>query len=118
MGILTYYGIEAKTYTIKGLCFDPKYGAEGAHAKNVKFPMRDKNNPNAEPTEISVYDYFVKQYNIRLQQWFLPLIKTEKDGTFPMEVCNLLSHQVYKYKLDSDEVSHCFQEKFLHRLYC
>lgn len=67
--------------------------------------MRDKNNPNAEPTEISVYDYFVKQYNIRLQHWHLPLVKTEKDGTFPMEVCNVLSHQVYKYKLDSDEVN-------------
>jgi eukaryotic translation initiation factor 2C len=66
--------------------------------------MRDKNNPEAEPTEISVYDYFVKQYNIRLQHWYLPLVKTEKDGTFPMEVCDILSHQIYKYKLDGDEV--------------
>lgn len=71
--------------------------------------MRDKNNPNAEPTEISVYDYFVKQYNIRLQHWHLPLVKTEKDGTFPMEVCNILSHQIYKYKLDSDEVNRRFR---------
>jgi eukaryotic translation initiation factor 2C len=96
---------EGKTYTIKGLLFDPKYGPEGAHSKNVKFLMRDKTKPDAEPTEISVYDYFYKQYNIKLTHWALPLIKTEKDGTFPLEVCNVISHQAFKYKLDPDETS-------------
>jgi eukaryotic translation initiation factor 2C len=70
--------------------------------------MRDKNNPSAAPRTISVYDYFVKTYNIRLEYWFLPLVKTDKDGTFPMEVCTLLPNQVYRFKTDSFQVCYLF----------
>jgi eukaryotic translation initiation factor 2C len=96
---------ESKIYTIKDFCFDPKWGPYGGNAKNVTFLVRDKRNPSAEPRETSVYEYFKKQYNIDLQYWFLPLVKTEKDGTFPMEVCHLIENQQYKYKTDPEQAS-------------
>ncbi|KAH8819457.1 eukaryotic translation initiation factor-like protein 2C 2 [Xylogone sp. PMI_703] len=92
-----------KTYTIKRFMFDPKYGPEGAHAKNVKFNYKDKAT-NRE-TLISVYDYFQMKYDIHLNFWYLPLIETEKAGTFPMEVCVLLPNQRYNFKLDQDQTA-------------
>jgi eukaryotic translation initiation factor 2C len=97
---------ESKTYTIKDFCFDQKYGPEGGHAKNVKFMLKDKKRPDAPPVETSVYDYFKRQYNIDLEFWYLPLVKTERDGTFPMEVCHILENQTYKYKTDPEQVSY------------
>jgi eukaryotic translation initiation factor 2C len=99
---------ELKTYTIKDFLFDATLGPDGAHAKNFTFPMRDKNNPNAEPRDISIFEYFKKTYNITLQFPSLPLVKTEKDGTFPMEVCILAENQQYKYKTSPDQVSLSF----------
>lgn len=96
---------ESKTYTIKDFCFDQKYGPEGGHAKNVKFMLKDKKRPDAPRVETSVYDYFKRQYNIDLEFWYLPLVKTEKDGTFPMEVCHILENQTYKFKTDPEQVS-------------
>lgn len=55
---------------------------------------------------MSVYKYFDKKYGMLLEQWQLPLIQTEKDGWFPMEVCVLESNQRYQYKLNPDQVSH------------
>lgn len=99
--IILMFVAASKIYTIKGFCFDQRWGAQGGTAKNVKFEQR---KPNGESEEISVYDYFKKQYGIDLLFHYLPLVKTEKDGTFPMEVCHLLENQQYKYKTDPEQV--------------
>jgi eukaryotic translation initiation factor 2C len=65
---------------------------------------RDKKNLNNE-TEISVYDYFVKTYDIHLDRWYLPLVETTKDGLFPMELCMVAPNQRYMYKLSSDQTA-------------
>ncbi|PQE04484.1 piwi domain-containing protein [Rutstroemia sp. NJR-2017a BVV2] len=84
-----------KPYTVKRFVFltEPKYAKEGVHSKNYTF------TPKGEK-ETSIYDYFLKKYNIKLNQPDLPLVETEKAGVFPMEVCTLLPNQKYNYKLD------------------
>lgn len=93
------------TYTIKRFCFDPKYGGQGAHAKNVKFLYKDRKNPNAVEKEISIYDYFKETYKITLAQWFLPCVETTRNGIFPMEICNLAPNQQYKFKMSPDQTA-------------
>lgn len=95
---MTYLGDQKKPLAIKRFVFDAKYGAEGGNAKQVKFTLRDANEP------ISVYDYFRQQYQINIQYWQLPLIETEKAGYFPMELCTLVANQKYVYKLSPDQV--------------
>jgi eukaryotic translation initiation factor 2C len=57
-------------------------------ALNYKFELRRPNNEGGfSSTEISIKDYFEKQYNIRLRFPKLPLIKTRKGEVFPMELC-------------------------------
>jgi eukaryotic translation initiation factor 2C len=92
----------AKLYTIKQFVFDPKYGQQGGHAKAVKFNQRQ---PDGSEKEISVYDYFIQKYRIHLEHWYLPLVKTEKDGVFPMEVCTIAPNQRYNFKLSPDQTS-------------
>ncbi|KAI9745991.1 MAG: hypothetical protein M1818_000672 [Claussenomyces sp. TS43310] len=87
-----------KTYTIKGFHFDPKFGAEGAHSKNVTFKMKDG-------TTTSVYDYFQKQYNVELEFHYLPLVLTTKDGMFPMEVCTIMPNQRYVFKTSPEQTA-------------
>lgn len=99
---MTYRSIDNKTYTIKRFVFGEEYGPEGGHAKAVKFMYRDRTS-NREK-EMSIYEYFQMKYNIHLNYWYLPLIETERDGKFPMEVCVLLPNQRYAFKLDSEQV--------------
>lgn len=68
----------------------------------VTFPLRKPNSTDTE--EISVYDFFKRQYNYTIQLPNLPLIETERDGMFPMEVCTLIPNQAYKFKLSPDQV--------------
>jgi eukaryotic translation initiation factor 2C len=82
---------------------DPKYIREGVHAKNHFFQWKDKKR-GTEQT-ISIYDYFVRQYNVRLEFWNLPLIVTPRDGCFPMELCILQPNQRYQYKLSPDQTA-------------
>jgi len=76
---------------------DPKFFKEGMHAKNYSFKSKDGK-------EQTIYDYFLRKYNVDLQFWFLPLIETEKAGYFPMEVCVLSPNQKYQFKLDPTQV--------------
>jgi eukaryotic translation initiation factor 2C len=95
-----------KAYTIKRFVFDPKYGPTGGNAKQITFDWRNKNGGGSSQAQtISVYDFFQRQYNITLQHWQLPLIETQRDGYFPMEVCTLVPNQKYMFKLSPDQVS-------------
>lgn len=91
-----------KVYTIKSFTFSNSAGREGLNAKNVTFSQR---LPDGSFKDISVYDYFLKKYDIRLEFWYLPLIETTRDGFFPMEVCTLIPDQRYNFKLSPDQTS-------------
>jgi eukaryotic translation initiation factor 2C len=98
-----------KIYTIKKFSWEngPQYAAEGAHAKNTVFKLRNHQNNTEE--EITVYNYFKRTYNIDLQYWYLPLVVTDKAGMFPMELCHLIPNQRYNFKLSPDQVSKSLQ---------
>ena len=51
---------------------------------------------------ISIYDYFAKQYNIRLSYPNLPLVKATrgKNTIIPMEVLKIMPNERYAYKLE------------------
>lgn len=90
---------DMKTYTIKQFVFDPKFGMEGANARNFKFFLKRENR------EVTVAEYFHKQYNVRLLHWEWPLIETTRDGVFPMEVVLMKPWQRYNFKLDAEQTS-------------
>lgn len=92
---------DPKVYTIKNIMFNPAYGKDGATSFNVKFM---KNYKDGRVQEVSVYQHFQEQYGIRLEFPMLPIIETTRGAFFPMEVCNLISHQRYPYKLDPSQV--------------
>ncbi len=94
-----------KLYYIKGFTWSkdkPEWLRDGQNAKNTTFALRNRATGTTE--EISVYDYFQRTYNIRLQYWMLPLIITSKGGMFPMETCTIVPNQRYNFKLGPDQV--------------
>lgn len=98
---LTDIDLDEKVYTIKRFTFAPKEG--GAHAKNTLFKWRNRETNTEE--EISVYDYFRRHYNLTLKYWDFPLVETERNGFFPMEVCDLMPNQRYAFKLSPDQTA-------------
>jgi len=56
---------------------------------------------------ISVYDYFAREFNIRLQFPGLPLVKMikGKNTLLPMEVLKITENQRYQYKMDERQTS-------------
>ncbi len=56
---------------------------------------------------VSVYDYFAKEFNIRLQHPDLPLVKMTKgqNTLLPMEVLKITQNQRYQFKLDDRQTS-------------
>jgi eukaryotic translation initiation factor 2C len=75
------------------------------HAKNYKFDWKQRNGNDVTVVNISIYDYFVQKYNIRLEFWYLPLIETTREGFFPMELCVLNANQRYQFKLSPDQTA-------------
>ncbi|KAH6682517.1 Piwi domain-containing protein [Halenospora varia] len=92
-----------KEHRIKGFTFDASKGPQGANAKTVTFNLKTPDNPNGHET--SVFDYYKMKYGCSIQMWNLPLITTERDGMFPMELCQLVPNQQYKFKLSPDQTS-------------
>ena len=69
------------------------------------FPHKDKET--GVETRISIFDYFMKQYNIHLSHPTLCVVETmRKNIAFPMEVCYVEPGQKYPYKIDPIQVSH------------
>lgn len=56
---------------------------------------------------VSVYDYFAKEFNVRLQFPELPLVKMTKGKStmLPMEILKIEQNQRYQYKLDERQTS-------------
>lgn len=75
--------VRKKTYTIDGF---------ESNAIEYKFELKRRNADGGVSTQsINAYDYFMKQYNLRLKYPHLPLIKTRKKGeVFPMELAYIV----------------------------
>lgn len=84
------------------LKWDERNGPEGTHAKNAFF---DQTLPDGSTQKISVFDYFLEKYSIRLRYPHWPVIQTFKGELFPMELCLISENQRYAPKLDPDQVS-------------
>lgn len=98
---------DPKVYTIKAVIWNSaQYGTEGAHSKTITFDK--KNRDNGTTKRITIFQYFLEQYNIRLQYPNLPILETTKGALFPFEVCNIASHQRYLFKLDPQQASNIF----------
>ncbi|KAK3941998.1 Piwi domain-containing protein [Diplogelasinospora grovesii] len=91
-----------KEYKVKSFTFDEKYGGEGAHAKSVKF---EKKMPDGTPREYSIAEYYKEMYNITLKYPLFPLIQTNRDGCFPIELCRVKKWNPYPFKLDPEQTS-------------
>lgn len=79
-------------------------GFTKSNAKEYKFDVKDRNTGEITK-DVSVYDYFLRRYNLRLQHWNLPLVETTKKGiVFPMECCMIAANQRYLYKLDDEQI--------------
>ncbi|KAF8860682.1 eukaryotic translation initiation factor-like protein 2C 2 [Acephala macrosclerotiorum] len=94
-------GDDNKQYSIEKFTFEAREG--GAHSKNTFFKWRNRAAGTEE--DISVYEYFRRNYNITIQMWDLPLIKTSKAGHFPMELCTIVANQRYAFKLSPDQTA-------------
>lgn len=91
---------DVKDYTIVHFVFDQKYGPEGANARNVKF-LHSKTKQ-----ERSVFDHYLKEYNIYLKHPYLPCIESRRGGFFPPECCVIRDWQRYNFKLDPNQVGY------------
>ncbi|KAI9823313.1 MAG: hypothetical protein M1832_002537 [Thelocarpon impressellum] len=74
------------------------------NAKEYEFTVRDKDTK--VETTTNVYEYFRRKYNIVLQNWNVPLIKTTKKGVvFPPEVVMVAGNQRYPFKLSDKQTA-------------
>lgn len=74
-------------------------------AKECKFTALDSSTGKEFTT--SVYDFFLKKYNVRLSNAELPLVKMTrgKNTILPMEVLQVKPNQRYMFKLDEKQTS-------------
>lgn len=74
-------------------------------AKDFKFNELDAATGKEKPT--TVYDYFARKFNIRLQFPGLPLVKMTrgKNTVLPMETLNVKENQRYAFKMDERQTS-------------
>ena len=86
-----------KVLTAVDFMFDPKYGPDGATARNVQFDYEGKMT--------SVADYYRLKYGYVLRYENLPLIDAGKGGSIPMEVAFIQKMQRYNFKLNPDQTA-------------
>lgn len=92
-------GSPRKKYTVEGF--------EDKSAKETIFEISNYDDNGKETkSKISVANYYLKKYNIRLKFPGLPLVKTRKKGeSFPMELCYVSEAQRYPFKLDEKQTA-------------
>ncbi|KPI41777.1 Protein argonaute [Cyphellophora attinorum] len=102
----------------KGNMMLAKYNGNPAPAKEWKFHkfsaetadqhMLEERGPDGKKSgrKVSVAQYFMKKYNIRLQHPRLPLVETTKKGVlFPIELLHIQPNQRYGAKLDETQTA-------------
>ena len=79
-------------------------GIAKRNANNYIFESTDR--ATGKTTKVSIAQYFLKKYNIRIQKPQLPLIETMKRGeVYPMELCKMAPNQRYPSKLNERQTS-------------
>lgn len=74
------------------------------NVKKYKFNIKNQNTDEIIKN-ISVYNYFLYQYNFCLQHWNLSLMKMiKKKIVFLMKCCIITANQCYLYKLDDKQI--------------
>jgi eukaryotic translation initiation factor 2C len=70
------------------------------------YPIQVKDS-DGQDTEMTLYAFFLKKYNIRLQYSELPLCKMTKgkNTVLPMEILTIKENQRYAYKMDEKQTS-------------
>ncbi|KAI1075981.1 Piwi-domain-containing protein [Whalleya microplaca] len=96
-----------RTYIIKRLVFDEKYGEEGATADNVTFEKKSDKGPSVT---MSVRQHYLDYWGIRLNWPLLPMLETTKGYYFPMELCYVEDLHRYKHKLGPAQTSAMIKE--------
>lgn len=83
--------VQKKTYTIDGF---------EQNAKEFTFELKRPNSDGGlTATKITAFDYFLKQYNMRLRYPLLPLLKTKKKGeVFPMELAFVVEVYLFLFQ--------------------
>lgn len=73
-------------------------------ARDRKIKVTDQ---SGKQVTMTVYDYFLKKYNVRLQYPDLPLVKMTKgeDTVLPMEVLQVRENQRYPFKCDERQTA-------------
>lgn len=103
--VQTKVNAEQKTWICKRI--------HNKNAKQHKFEVTVKET--GKKVTMSVFEYFVKRYNVTLVRWELPLIETnKKDVFYPMEVAIMKSGQRYPYKLNELQVRSICESQELH----
>ena len=69
------------------------------NAKEYKMDFKD--GKTGKSTNMSIFDYFRRKYNVTLIHHNLPLVQMTKKGVlYPVEVLYLVTNQKYNYRLD------------------
>ena len=90
------HGEKPKQATINGIA--------KKNANNYIFETTDR--ATGKTSKVSIAQYFLKKYNIKLQKPQLPLIETMKRGeVYPMELCKMAPNQRYPSKLNERQTS-------------
>ena len=88
----------AKTYKFDVLLKNDKKDSKKDDKTGEK--TGDKKD-DAKTVSMTLFDYYLKKYDYRINNWQLPLIETNKEGVlFPMDICQMCMGQRYPYKLD------------------
>ena len=79
--------------------------------RTKKFEIKDR--ATKKPIkEVTVEQYYLEKYNVRLAEPNLPLVETTKrDVFYPMELCFLTKGQRYPYKLNEVQVSYILSQE-------
>jgi eukaryotic translation initiation factor 2C len=75
-------------------------------AKEHKFMQR--NEQTGKETAITVYDYFLKTYNVRIQYPDFPMVQMKRGGgsvVIPMELLRVKENQRYPFKCDERQTA-------------
>ena len=73
-------------------------------AKTYKFDVTDRETNTT--TSTTLFDYFLKKYGVRIDNWHLPLVESNKPGVlFPMDLCHMCIGQRYPYKLNENQTA-------------
>lgn len=76
------------------------------NARDYKFRLKDKETRKETGDPISIEEYYMTRYNLRLAHPLLPLVEATKKGVvYPMEVCYMTKGQRYPYKLNEEQTA-------------